>query len=97
MVSGHRPQRATILTRMGRAREAGWRCRGRRGEGTGPSVGEGVGGGDDMGGPRDWGPAGGTVVGGLGVSGPWRKDSGDGADTRLRLTMETGTDVVAEG
>lgn len=42
---------------------------GRWGEGTGPLVGEGVGGGDDMGGPRDWGPGRGTVVGGLGVSG----------------------------
>ena len=70
---------------------------GRWGEGTGPLVGDGVGGGDDMGGPRDWGPAGGMVVGGLGVSGLWRKDSGDGADKRLRLTMETGTDVVGEG
>ena len=31
------------------------------------------------------------------VCGPWRKDSGDGDDTRLRLTMETGADVVGEG
>lgn len=37
------------------------------------------------------------MVGGLGVSGPWRKDSRDGADTRLKLTRETGTDVVGEG